>query len=117
MKTATTAQLLRKTCQPCEGGVPPIPVSEAKGMLSAVPGWSVEESKGPARLYRRYKFKDDKRPLEFAKNIWKIAMAENHHPDVRFGWGYVEVETWTHAIGGLSENDFILAAKINELAD
>jgi len=75
--------------------------------------WTVAEER---RLGRRYTFKDFARAFAFAGRIAALAEAEGHHPDLKVGWGYVEVELTTHAIGGLSRNDFILAAKIDELA-
>ena len=79
--------------------------------MQEVPGW--ELSADAKKISRKYKFKNFKEALVFVNKIGDIAEAEGHHPDLSFGWGKVTIELMTHAIGGLSENDFILAAKIN----
>lgn len=81
-------------------------------MLEELPGWSLRDG----ALFRRLEFADFATALAFANEIGQIAEEEGHHPDLRLGWGYVEVELSTHAIAGLSENDFILAAKISKLS-
>lgn len=105
------SDLARKHCTPCREGTPPLGDDEAKRLVAGLDGWSIED--GP-RLARRWKFPDFATALAFVNRIGAIADAEDHHPDVTLGWGRVGVELWTHAAGGLTENDFILAAKINE---
>ena len=82
-------------------------------MLAAVPLWSLQE--GDARLVRRFEFKDFVQAMEFVNRVAGIAEAEGHHPDIAIHWNKVDLVLWTHAIGGLHENDFIVAAKIDRL--
>ncbi|MBI4948496.1 4a-hydroxytetrahydrobiopterin dehydratase [Candidatus Berkelbacteria bacterium] len=100
-------------CVPCEGGVPPIEgerLTELKNQLDQeAPGWELSD---PKHLQKTYKFADFKTALEFVNKIGEIAEQEGHHPNIEFGWGFVRVLLWTHAINGLSDNDFILAAKL-----
>lgn len=105
--------LSEKTCTPCQGGIDPMSESEAKGMLEKVPGWQLKES--GKMLFRRFSFDDFKSALAFVNKAGELAEQEQHHPDITFGWGYAEVTIYTHKIGGLHENDFILAAKIGEV--
>ncbi len=105
-------KLFQKKCVPCEGGVPPLTIEESKKLLQQVSSnWQLE----PKRIYADFKFKNFKEALSFVNKIGEIAESENHHPDIFLTYGKVKVELWTHAIGGLSENDFILAAKIDEI--
>lgn len=105
--------LVNQKCVPCEGGVKPLTLEEAKPYLDNVKDWKVEED--GKKIERKFKFKDFKEALSFVNRIGEIAEEEGHHPDLELGWGRVCVELSTHAIGGLSVNDFILAAKINKL--
>ncbi|MCC7260532.1 MAG: 4a-hydroxytetrahydrobiopterin dehydratase [Alphaproteobacteria bacterium] len=105
--------LTEKTCVSCEGGLPALTEAEAKAMLPQVPGWQVTD--GGAWLKRSYTFKNWKQSFEFVGKLSVLAESEKHHPDVEFGWGYCRISLQTHAIGGLHENDFIMAAKINAL--
>ena len=106
--------LLSRTCTPCRGGVPPLTRAEAEGYLEQAPGWAlVDEGR---RIERSFAFKNFKEALDFVTKIGNLAESEGHHPDLHIeGYRNVSVELWTHAIGGLSENDFIVAAKIDEL--
>jgi 4a-hydroxytetrahydrobiopterin dehydratase len=114
MSAPTSEELTRKSCVPCEGGVPPVPPEKAREMLAAVPGWELTENAG--RIRRRWVVKNFTAAIDFFNAIRDLAEAEGHHPDLHLeGYRNVTVEIWTHAIGGLSENDFILAAKINAL--
>lgn len=106
--------LCTKKCVPCEGGVTPLTEAEIKKMLPDVPGW--ELANGGKAIKRRFEFKDFVSALAFVNQVGDIAEEEGHHPDITFGWGYAECLLWTHAIGGLHENDFIVASKINSLA-
>ncbi len=94
--------------------MPPMPRMEAESNLKEVSGWSLFED-GVLKIKRSFKFKDFTEALIFVNKVSKIAEEEDHHPDISFGWGKAEVTLYTHAVGGLSENDFILAAKINQL--
>lgn len=104
-------ELAKQKCVPCEGGVAPLTADEAAKLAAQTPGWEVRED----RIERVFKFSNYTDAMAFANRITPIAEAENHHPQLHVSWGKVRVELTTHAIGGLSINDFILAAKINEL--
>ena len=106
--------LARKKCVPCEGGVDPLNPDQAQEMLKQLsPEWMLIDQ--CRMLARSFVFKDFKQALDFANKIGAIAEEEQHHPDLTLGYGNVGVELTTHAIGGLSENDFIVAAKIDEI--
>ena len=105
-------RLSDKKCVPCHGGVPRLAGDEIKPYAEQVPGWQVVEEH---HLRRDYKFTNFRDALAFVNRVGALAEREGHHPDVRVGWGYAEIEIYTHAIGGLSESDFILAAKIDAL--
>jgi 4a-hydroxytetrahydrobiopterin dehydratase len=106
--------LTQKKCAPCEGGVPPIRGSALEEYLAQIPaGWeAVEDGK---KIRKEFKFKDFKEAIDFVVKVAKLAEEEGHHPDIFIFYSRVVIELWTHAIGGLSENDFILAAKIGKL--
>ncbi len=108
-------RLAEEKCVPCHGGVPPMSESEIAQMLSEVPGWEVMEVENQKRLQRTFKFRDFATALEFTNRIGQIAEAEGHHPLMITEWGKVTVAWWTHAIGGLHHNDFIMAAKTNQI--
>ncbi|MDO8474329.1 MAG: 4a-hydroxytetrahydrobiopterin dehydratase [bacterium] len=107
-------KLTEKKCVPCEGGVKPFTNKEIREyLLQLKKGWDVMNGK---KIKKNFKFENFKEAVEFLNKVAKIAEQEGHHPDMRvFGWNKVEIELSTHAIGGLSENDFILAAKIEQL--
>ena len=105
--------LTDRHCVPCEGGVPTLTRDEAEGMLRDVPGW--ELSSDTKSILRRFEFKGFYKCMSFINAMAWVANAENHHPDFSAGYNYCEVTFTTHAIGGLSENDFICAAKLNAL--
>lgn len=107
--------LAGKTCVPCRGGVPPMPKDEAERYLGETPGWALRDD--ARRIERTFKLKNFKEALALVNRIGVLAEDEGHHPDISFGWGYVTVSLHTHKIGGLHENDFIMAAKINRLAE
>ncbi|MDE3016335.1 MAG: 4a-hydroxytetrahydrobiopterin dehydratase [Pseudomonadota bacterium] len=104
----------KKKCVPCEGGLSPLTARQAEAMLKEAPGWELVRD-GKA-IRRRFDFKNFKQALALVNQVGEIAESEGHHPDISFGWGYAEFLLWTHAIGGLHENDFIVASKINRLA-
>lgn len=104
--------LLHKQCAPCEGGVDPLQPLEIKKYFDLLePGWQVIENK---RIEKTYKFDDFRQALAFTNLVGEIAEIEGHHPDIELGWGRVKIILFTHAINGLSVNDFIVAAKADE---
>jgi 4a-hydroxytetrahydrobiopterin dehydratase len=105
------ASLAEKHCVPCRGGVPPLKGEELKNMQSQVTGWQVVDEH---HLEKSFTFPDFKTALSFVNRVGEIAEAEGHHPDLYLAWGKVGVKTWTHKIDGLTESDFILAAKIDK---
>ena len=104
-------ELTKKKCAPCEGGMHPLKKARVDGLLKEIPEWELKEG----RLYKQYKFKNFVEAMRFINSIAKIAEQEGHHPDFHVHYSRVEIELWTHAINGLSESDFIVAAKIDEL--
>jgi 4a-hydroxytetrahydrobiopterin dehydratase len=103
--------LNQKHCVPCEGGVAPLKKGEIDSLFKELkPGWKVVDNK----LEKEYKFDDFLQALSFTNLIGKVAENENHHPDIELGWGRVKLILWTHAVNGLTENDFILAAKADD---
>jgi 4a-hydroxytetrahydrobiopterin dehydratase len=114
MATLSAQDLRGKHCQPCESGVPPLEQKRIKELLPSVPGWSLGAD--GKSLKRQWRVKDFTTALDFFNRIGASAEKEDHHPDLHLtGYRNVAIELSTHAIGGLSENDFILAAKIDEL--
>ncbi len=108
-----TDDLAKKHCKPCEGGMPPATKEEAEILLKRVADWRL--SPDGKTIERSFKFKNFAEALDFVNKVGAIAEEEGHHPDIGLHWGRVEISLTTHAIGGLSENDFILAAKIDRL--
>ncbi|MBI4129040.1 MAG: 4a-hydroxytetrahydrobiopterin dehydratase [Parcubacteria group bacterium] len=106
-------QLAQKRCVPCEGGTVPLFRPATEELLQHVTGWLL--STDGKKISKEFKFKNFAEALAFTNKVGEIAESEGHHPDLSLGWGYVRVELTTHAIGGLSENDFILAAKIDKI--
>jgi 4a-hydroxytetrahydrobiopterin dehydratase len=110
------SDLLNKKCAPCEGGVIPFDVSEIHKYQKKVDGWDITKEENEIFfLKKKFTFKNYLDSQKFINNVGEISEAEGHHPDVTFGWGYAEIKITTHAIKGLSENDFILAAKIDQI--
>lgn len=108
-------ELAGKTCVPCRGGVPPMTQPNAEEMLAAVPDWKLEQN--ATRLTRRFEFEDFRKAMEFVNRVADVAEEEQHHPDIAIHWNKVDLVLWTHKIGGLHENDFILAAKVDQLLE
>ncbi len=109
-----TIQLDQQKCVPCEGGTNPLTLSEYAPYLKQVGDWEVVEER---KIEKLFKFKNFKEALNFVNKVGAIAESENHHPNIYlFGWNKVKITLTTHAIKGLSVNDFILAAKINKLS-
>ena len=108
--------LLDKKCVPCEGRVSPLDISEIHKYQKKVDGWDVKKNKKKIFfLEKNFKFKNFINSQNFINKVGEISENENHHPDILFGWGYAKIMITTHAIEGLSENDFILAAKIDHI--
>ncbi len=105
--------LASKHCVPCHGGVPRLKGREMEPLLAQLEGWRVVEEH---HLSKEYRFTNFAGALDFVKRAGAVAEAEGHHPDISFGWGYARLQIYTHAIDGLSESDFILAARIDAAA-
>ena len=110
-------KLSDKKCLPCGGNeIAKLAPIDAKALLlRTIPQWHIIEDS--TKLHKHYKFKNFEQSLTFVNKVAAIAEKENHHPDINFGWGYADVYIQTHTIGGLSENDFILASKIEDILD
>jgi 4a-hydroxytetrahydrobiopterin dehydratase len=107
------AALAEKECVPCKGGVPPLQGLELAQVARQLdPGWEVVDEH---HLEKEYKFKDFREALAFVNRVGELAEAQGHHPDIYLAWGKVKVTVWTHKIDGLTESDFILAAKADKL--
>jgi 4a-hydroxytetrahydrobiopterin dehydratase len=106
------SELASKTCVPCRGDVPPLKGEELEELSRQVPDWEVFEEH---HLVRTFRFKNFREALEFVNRVGELAEEEGHHPDIAFGWGKAEVTIFTHKIDGLTESDFILAAKVDRL--
>jgi len=114
METQTLDSLVQKKCVPCEGGVPKYSRAEAEEQLKKLTGWQITAD--GQRIRKKWVVKDFMAGIKFFDEIARLAEDEQHHPDLHLeGYRNVMIELWTHAIGGLSENDFILAAKIDRL--
>ena len=107
------SKLAAKTCVPCRGGTPPLKGAELEGLERQVPGWNVVEEH---HLQKTFRFPDFRKALEFVNRVGNLAEEQGHHPDIFLAWGKVEVKIWTHKIDGLTESDFILAAKVDALS-
>ena len=108
--------LANKKCVPCEGGIPAFDLSEIHKYLKKIDGWNVlKNDKDNYYIEKNFKFKNFIESEKFIIKVGKIAETEGHHPDINFGWGYAKIKISTHAIDGLAESDFVLAAKIDKL--
>ena len=105
-------ELADQKCVPCRGGVPPLKGSELQKLQSRVPAWSVANEH---HVHREFRFPDFKQALEFVNRVGALAEEQGHHPDILLAWGKAEITLWTHKIDGLTESDFIMAAKIDRL--
>ena len=105
-------ELAGKTCVPCKGGTPPLKGKELDELRRQVPEWEVVEEH---HLRRRFRFRNFRESLRFINEVGELAEEQGHHPDISFGWGYAEITVWTHKIDGLTESDFIFAAKVDTL--
>ncbi|HTV60055.1 MAG TPA: 4a-hydroxytetrahydrobiopterin dehydratase [Verrucomicrobiae bacterium] len=106
------SRLADKKCSPCKGGVPPLAGKELETLLNEVPQWKVIDGH---HLVRAFSFPDFAQALAFVNKVGAVAEDQGHHPDITLSWGKAIVTTWTHKIDGLTESDFILAAKIDRL--
>ncbi len=106
------AGLATKTCVPCKGGTPPLEGGQLIALQKQLQGWSIVNEH---HLVKEFSFPDFAEALRFVNRVGEIAEREDHHPDLYLAWGKVRIETWTHKAKGLTENDFILAAKIDAL--
>ena len=110
------SDLFNKKCVPCEGGVKPFDISEIHKYQKKVDGWEiVKNDKSIYYLEKKFTFKNFLESQKFVNAVGIISEEEGHHPEISFGWGYAKINITTHAIEGLSENDFILAAKIDQI--
>ena len=110
------SELFEKKGVPCEGGASVLDISEIHKYQKKVDGWDIfKNEKNIYLLEKKFKFKNFLESQKFVNKVGKISEEEGHHPDILFGWGYAKVNITTHAIEGLSENDFILAAKIDKI--
>lgn len=107
--------LTAKKCTPCQGGIPPMTGEEASKLVGTIPGWELQENS--TKLKRTFEGKNFMGALVLAQKFGELCEAEGHHPDITIGWGYCRVVFQTHKINGLHENDFIMAAKVNQLFD
>ncbi len=104
--------LADKNCVPCRGGVPPLPAEAVTSYLAQLDGWEAVDNH---HLTKTYKLADFKEALAFVNRIGAMVEEQNHHPDIYFAWGKVRIDIWTHKINGLTENDFVFAAKCDAL--
>lgn len=106
--------LTQKHCVPCEGGIPPLLDQKEDELIKQIPSWILLRD-GTHKIRCQFKFKNFKEAIAFVNKVAEIAESEGHHPDIYIFYNKVQLDLFTHAVGGLSENDFIMAAKINNL--
>ncbi len=106
------SELATKTCVPCRGGIPPLAGKDLEVLAKQLPAWKVVNGH---HINRTFTFPDFRQALAFANKVGQLAEEQGHHPDILLAWGKAEITTWTHKINGLTESDFILAAKIDQL--
>ncbi len=107
----TSCDITNKHCQPCEGGIPALDTEAARALLQELPDWQLNDQ----RLEKTFAFRNHYEAMAFVNAIAWVSHREDHHPELTVGYKEVRVRYWTHAIGGLSENDFICAAKVEKL--
>tara|TARA_B100001175_G_C19451694_1_gene611699 strand:- start:185 stop:571 length:387 start_codon:yes stop_codon:yes gene_type:complete len=116
IKNTNMTDLADKKCIPCEGGIPSFNLEEIHKYLKKVDGWDVEsKDKKDYYIIKNFDFNNFLESQKFVNKVGEIAEQEGHHPDIWFGWGYAKVKIQTHAINGLHESDFVLAAKIDKI--
>jgi 4a-hydroxytetrahydrobiopterin dehydratase len=109
-------ELSQEKCSACTGDAPPVTEEELQQLKPQVPQWQIKDENGEPRLERQFKFSDFKQALDFTCRVGEEAEAEGHHPTLKTEWGKVTVTWWTHAINGLHRNDFVMAAKTDQIA-
>ena len=110
------SDLSKKKCVACDGNIPPFDKNEIHKYLKKIDGWEVKSNDDNSFfLLKEFKFKNFEESQKFTNKVGVIAEQESHHPDISFGWGYCRIKIFTHAIKGLAESDFILAAKIDKI--
>jgi 4a-hydroxytetrahydrobiopterin dehydratase len=109
------SSLADRHCVPCEGGEPALEAVQVEPLLAQIEGWSLEQSAGHQELVKTFRFPNFLRAVGFVNDLTPVAEAEGHHPDLEVSWGRVRVRLCTHTARGLTENDFVLAAKIDRL--
>jgi 4a-hydroxytetrahydrobiopterin dehydratase len=107
------SSLAAKTCVPCRGGVPPLKGQDLAALHKQVPQWQVVDDH---HISRQFKFPDFKQAIAFVNRVGELAEEQGHHPDILLAWGKAEITLWTHKIDGLTESDFIMAAKVDQVA-
>lgn len=108
------SDLAERNCQPCWADSPPVAASGRSALLAQLTGWSIEQAAGMDQLRAQFAFANFAKALAFTNRVGELAEAADHHPRIVLEWGKVEVRWWTHAIGGLHENDFIMAARTSD---
>ena len=112
------SDLANKKCVPCEGNIPPFNADEIHKYLKKVDGWDIVQNENKIYfLEKKFNFRNFLESQKFVNHVGKISEQEGHHPDINFGWGYARIKIFTHAIKGLAESDFILAAKIDQISN
>lgn len=106
--------LINKKCEPCEGGTAPLDAEDEDSLHTEVPVWGLHRE-GTHFIERKFTFRDFKEAMDFVNAVAKLAESEGHHPEIEISWNKVRLVLFTHAIGGLSRNDFIMAAKIDRI--
>jgi 4a-hydroxytetrahydrobiopterin dehydratase len=110
-----SSSLASKTCVPCRGGVPPLKGKELEAILKQLPDWAHWSVVNEHQLTRTFTFPDFKKALDFVNQVGALAEEQGHHPDIMLAWGKAGITLWTHKVDGLTESDFIMAAKIDRL--
>jgi len=110
-----SVSLAEKSCTPCRGGIPPLTEAEAAAYQAQAPDWGLLDQ--AKRIERTYRFRNFGQAFGFVERAAALAEAEGHHPDIAFGWGYARISLQTKKIKGLHENDFIMAAKLDRIAE
>lgn len=106
------AELASKTCEACRSDTPPMRSDEISALSPQLPEWEVIEDH---HLRRGLRFKNFREALDFVNSVGELAEDQGHHPEIHFGWGHVELEVWTHKIDGLTQSDFVFAAKVDRI--
>ena len=108
--------LNNRQCEPCRADSPPLDNEQARELLVGIPDWEIDQQSDIYRLVKSFKFKNFETAFQFATRVKEIAEQENHHPAITVEWGKATIQWWTHSIAGLHLNDFIMAAKTDEIA-